>query len=221
MNFDVLYNDLIIEKQYNRIDKKLIEYVSNNIIDEYKLNDKGHDINHINYVLKRALEISDNYDVDLNMLYISVMFHDIACHIDRERHEILSAEILRNDIFLNYYFDNIEVICEAIEDHRASKTSKPRNIYGCILSSADRKVDVKEYLKSSLGFYLKKNKNKDECIEDSYNFAIKKFGPNGYAVDKNYVNDDKYNTYLKNLNYLIDHKELYIKMASDVFENLK
>ena len=170
------------------INEKLKKYVEESILPEYQLNDKGHNIEHINFVLERAYELSQNYEIDYNMLYAIVCYHDIACHINREEHERLSAQRLYEDRNLKVFFDEIQlkIMKEAIEDHRASLEYIPRNIYGKILSSADRKISVEDYLKSSMSFAIKKNPNIliEDLIEDSYKFAIKKFGKQGYAIKK-------------------------------------
>ena len=98
----------------------------------------------------------------------------------------------------------------------------PRNIYGKILSSADRKIDINDYLKSSMGFSFKKNPNlsSQELIEDSYNFAIKKFGKDGYAITKMYVTDKKYEDFLNEIQYLIENKEEFVKRANNVLKGI-
>ena len=50
----------------------------------------------------------------------------------------------------------MKTIRETIEDHRASLEYIPRNIYGKILSSADRKVEVKQYLIASISYEKRK-----------------------------------------------------------------
>ena len=207
------------------INSKLKEYIQNNILPEYDLNDKGHNIEHIKVVLERAFELSKEYDINYDMLYIIVCFHDIACHIDREKHEILSAERLYNDKILKEFFneEKMKVMKEAVEDHRASLEYIPRSIYGKILSSADRKFGVDNYLKSSMGFTMKKHPelSNEELIEDSYQFAIKKFGKDGYAINKMYVKDDKYGNFLNELQYLIDNKEQFMLRAQKILKNIE
>lgn len=207
------------------VNQKLKEYIESNILPEYELNDKGHNLVHINKVLERAFEIAEKYDVDADMLYTVVCFHDIACHIDRERHEILSAKRLFADVQLKQFFSNeqIEIMRDAVADHRSSLEYIPRNIYGKILSSADRKVDVDDYMRSSMCFHKNKEPNStdDEIIDYSYKFAIKKFGKNGYAVKKFYVEDKKYENFLKELQDLIDNKPEFIKRARKVLAELK
>lgn len=222
---EIKFDESYIRECIKNIDNKLKEYIENNIMPIYDLNDKGHNKNHIEFVLKRALEISKNYDIDYNILYTCVSLHDIACHINREKHEILSAEIAYNDKFLKEYFSNKNLITikEAIEDHRASSNSIPRNIYGKILSSADRKVSIRNYFVSSL-FFGQTDINKvniEEAINQSYNHAIKKFGKNGYATNKFYVEDDKYKKFLNDLQKLIDKKQEFYRLAKIVFKEVK
>ncbi|MBQ2946618.1 MAG: hypothetical protein IJE04_02035 [Bacilli bacterium] len=222
---DIEFDNEYINSCITKVDNKLKEYINNKILPEYDLNDEGHNKNHIEFVLKRALELSKNYDINYNILYVSVSFHDIACHINREEHEVLSANIAYKDEFLNKFFNKEEltIIKEAIEDHRASSDKIPRNIYGKILSSADRKVDIKTYLISSLFFQVTDISNLDmnEAIEQSYNHAIKKFGKNGYATNKFYVDDKRYKEFLTNLQYLIDNKDEFYKLAEIVFNEVK
>lgn len=221
---ELKFDDEQIKKELEKVNKNLKSYIEENILPEYNLNDKGHNIEHINYVLKRAFEISSKYSINNDILYTCICFHDIACHIDRDKHELLSAKRAEEDKFLNQYFDNkeLEIIISAIEDHRASLEYIPRNIYGKILSSADRKVEIKVYLISSMSFNNKNNvrMSKNDCIENSYQFAIKKFGKNGYAVNKSYVNDLKYQKFLKDIQYLIEHKEKFYNLASMVYDEL-
>ena len=115
-----------------------------------------------------------------------------------------------------------KTIRETIEDHRASLEYIPRNIYGKILSSADRKVEVKQYLIASISYGKKKNPeiDKNESIESSYKFVIKKFGKNGYAINKSYVEDLKYKKFLEDIQYLIDNKELFIELATFIYDKL-
>lgn len=203
---------------------ELREYIENNILKEYELNDSGHNIEHINFVLERAYELSKIYEINYDMLYSVVCFHDIACYINRQEHEILSAKRLFCDKFLNEYFSEKEmtIMKEAVEDHRASLEYFPRNIYGKILSSADRKIGVDNYLHASIGFSMKKNPEltNEELIEDSYQFAIKKFGKNGYAIKKIYVKDKKYEEFLEEIQYLIDNKEEFKKLALNKIKEL-
>lgn len=221
---DLNFDEEKVNKGINKVNAKLKQYIDEKILPEYELNDGGHNSEHVKYVLKRAFELADGYEINYDILYTCVCFHDVACHIDRDNHEVLSAQRAYEDDFLNGFFSIIEMkkIKEAIEDHRASLEYIPRNIYGKILSSADRKVEVKQYLIASISYGKKKNPeiDKNESIERSYQFAIKKFGKNGYAVNKSYVDDLKYKKFLENIQYLIDNKELFIELAELIYDKL-
>ena len=221
---DLNFDEEKVNKGINKVNANLKQYIDEKILPEYELNDGGHNSEHVKYVLKRAFELADGYEINYDILYTCVCFHDVACHIDRDNHEVLSAQRAYEDDFLNGFFSIIEMkkIKEAIEDHRASLEYIPRNIYGKILSSADRKVEVKQYLIASISYGKKKNPeiDKNESIERSYEFAIKKFGKNGYAVNKSYVDDLKYKKFLENIQYLIDNKELFIELAELIYDKL-
>lgn len=221
---DIEFDNKYINSCVNKVDKILKEYIEKNILSVYNLNDKGHNQNHIEFVLKRAFEISKKYNINYNILYVSVCFHDIACHINRDLHEKLSAKIAFEDKFLNNYFnkEDMNIIKEAIEDHRASSNNIPRNLYGKILSSADRKVSIKDYFVASLFFGESDISLVDmnEAINKSYDHAIKKFGKDGYATNKFYVEDKKYKKFLDDLQHLIDNKEKFYYLAKIVFNEV-
>ncbi len=156
---DLNFDEIKINRKINKVNNELKQYIEGKILPEYELNDGGHNSEHVKYVLKRAFELADGYEINYDILYTCVCFHDVACHIDRDRHEVLSAERAYEDEYLNGFFSIMEMktIRETIEDHRASLEYIPRNIYGKILSSADRKVEVKQYLIASISYGKKKN----------------------------------------------------------------
>jgi len=205
------------------VNEKLKRYVEQNIFPQYILNDKGHQIEHIKYVINRCSKLSKNMDVDNNMLYIIAAYHDIGYHIDYKNHEIVSAQIMYNDINLNKFFsnENLIIMKEAIEDHRASLDREPRSIYGKLLSSADRNIDVDDSLKR-IYLYSITHFNKlseKETIEECYKHTLKKFGNNGYA--NFFVEDTDYNNYLKELQYLLNNKEKFIERLKDIITKIK
>lgn len=206
------------------VTKELLEYIKNKVFPVYDLNGKSHDINHIKTVLNRAYEISKPYEKELNydMLYTAVAYHDIGDHIDRENHEKVSAKWMIEDENLKHFFNDEqrEIIRQAIEDHRASKEGEPRNLYGKILASADKNVDIDMFFKRSYEYGLEhyKGLTQDEQIQRVYEHAIKKFGKQGYAVNKYYVEDKKYFEYLQELQRLIDNKDEFFDMCKKVLK---
>ena len=80
-----------------QINKKLENYVKNNIIPQYKKNEKAHRENHINYVIRRSFELieQNNLEVNSDMVYVIAAYHDIGHHIDAKNHEKVSADIMK------------------------------------------------------------------------------------------------------------------------------
>ncbi len=217
----ITFDENKINNLLSKVDKSLKEYIEKNILPEYSLNDGGHNINHINYVLKRAFELAE--DINPNILYTCVTFHDIACHIDRDNHEVLSAEKAYNDSFLNSFFskEEMQIIKEAIEDHRASSKEEPRSIYGRIVSSADRNNTVNDCLFRTYTYGKKLNSEAtdEELYERAYDVLTNKFGKNGYA--KFYFKDSIYEEFLKDIRKLLSDKELFIKTQQNFINELK
>lgn len=203
------------------INQKLKTYIEKNIFPEYQKNDQGHDINHINYVINRSLKFAKTIsNINYNMVYVIATYHDIGHHIDAKNHEKISSEILSKDDNLKEYFNDeqINIMKEAIYDHRASLKTEPRSIYGKIISSADRNTQIDSILKRTYQYRLKhsKDNNLDDIITESKEHIIKKFGPKGYANQKMYFEDSEYIEFLKEVEELTkddkQFKDRYIKV---------
>ncbi len=184
-------------------------YVENNILPIYDKNDSGHRIEHIRYVIKRSLELAEQFDdIDLDMVYVIASFHDIAHHIDKNNHEILSAKLFYENEKMKEFFTDEQrrIIKEAIEDHRASLKYEPRSNYGKIISSADKNTDLASALKRTHAYTVKHypNLNIDEMINRAYKHISEKFGINGYA--KTYCYDKEYDAFKKDVEKLLKNK---------------
>ena len=196
--------------------KELKKYIEKNIFKEYKKNESGHGIEHIKYVIQRSLEFSKKLEnINKEMVYVIAAYHDIGHHIDKDNHEKVSAEILKNDKKIQIFFtqEQINIMKEAIEDHRASNKTEPRSIYGKIVSSADRNTSVKETLKRAYSYNKKHyaNLKEEEIIEESYKHLKNKYGKNGYAKEKMYFEDKDYNKYLKEMDEITSDIKIFKK----------
>lgn len=205
------------------INNELKMYIENNIFPIYERNEKGHQIEHINYVINRCLELCKNNDIDINMLYVVAAYHDIGYYIDYKNHEIISAQIMYDDTNLKNFFNEqqLKTMKEAIEDHRASLDREPRSIYGKLLSSADRNINVDESLRRIYLYSIEhfSELSEDETIEECYNHTLKKFGEDGYS--KFFLEDKKYEDYLKELNYLLNDKKEFIERLRKIIFDIK
>lgn len=201
------------------MNNQLVEYIENEIFPLYSRNEKGHGINHIKTVINKSLELSKNYDVNLDIVYTVAAYHDIGHYIDRKRHEIISAEIFMEDEKIKEFFTEEQriIIKEAIEDHRASSDHEPRTIYGKIVSTADRTIiDVEDTIKRAYSYSKRNfpNLSEEEYLERIYQHLSEKYGENGYA--KVYLEDKEFEESLNKLREVLSNKDEFIKRAEQV-----
>ena len=208
------------------INKKLKKYIDNKIMIKYKDNNYGgHGWEHIQDVINRSFELIEKFklEVNPNMVYAVAAYHDIGYKQDPDNHEQVSSAIFMQDETMKEFFNDEErtIIAEAIVDHRASLEYEARSIYGKIVSSADRAIDVDIMLKRSIAFQAEKHKSENPTIEQVIEYSFKKlsskYGNGGYA--KMYFPDDKYKDYLEKMNKLFTDKNEFIKAELDLISN--
>ena len=124
------------------MNKSLVEYIESRIIPMYDGFDAGHGREHVNAVIAEALRLTGFYDVNADMVYAAAAYHDTGLSVDRKTHHLESGRIIREDRGLRRWFteQEIEIIAEAAEDHRASSDHEPRTVYGKIVAEADRQI---------------------------------------------------------------------------------
>lgn len=194
-----------------QINKKLQDYIENNIFPSYKKNDLGHNLDHVKYVIERSLKFASKVtNINYDMVYTIAAYHDIGHYIDAKNHEKISAEMLLADKNLRTFFseDEIKIMSEAVYDHRASLEGEPRSIYGKIVSSADRNTLVDVPLKRTYAYRIKHNPTAtlNEIIEESRQHIISKYGKEGYATEKMYFEDLDYKKFLDDISILANNK---------------
>ena len=124
------------------IDKTLINYIENEIFPLYDGFDTAHQRHHAHAVIEESLRLASFYDVNPNVVYTVAAYHDTGLQIDRELHHVYSGKRIRADRNLLKWFseEEIEMIAQAAEDHRASNKEEPRSIYGKIVADADKEL---------------------------------------------------------------------------------
>lgn len=196
-------------KQYDK--GAFFHHVNSCILPEYQ-DEKGHDIKHIVEVLHRIFALNHNLKLNLDpkLFSTATFYHDIGRKINDDTHEIISAKIFMSDQTILKFFTISEqkIIKEAIEDHRASSTKPARNIYGKLLSSADRNTSIAQVLRRTYEYRLLKSPDLslDAIIQDSREHLLKKFGMNGYANGV-YFDDGVYKKFLEDLQELLSRPE--------------
>ena len=138
------------------INKTLLQYIENEILPRYEHFDAAHRRNHADDVIRRSMDLASHYDVNPDMVYVIAAFHDTGLCEGRDTHHLASGRIIREDTFLKGHFtaDEIETMAQAAEDHRASKGSEPRSIYGKIVAEADRLIIPETVIQRTIQFGL-------------------------------------------------------------------
>ncbi len=123
--------------------EELKAYIEAEIIPRYGAFDAAHRTDHVRTVIAQSLVLAGHYEVDADMVYAIAAYHDTGLAYGRESHHIRSGEILLGDSFMRQRFteEQMAVMRDAIEDHRASSDHAPRTIYGRIVAEADRCLD--------------------------------------------------------------------------------
>lgn len=204
-----------IGEDVNKIEEE-INYVEDKVLPLYDTNIGGHGRDHILTVIMRSFEIKKEFDLSLKnkLILIIAAYHDIGYKKDPDNHEQVSSEMFLTDKEIQKFLepDEVQIVAEAIVDHRASLEYEARSEYGKLVSSADRETSVENMLKRSFLYQADKHADKnptiEQVIEYSFKKLTKKFGKDGYA--KMYFPDKKYTEYLKEMQELLENKDKFI-----------
>ena len=131
-------------------------YIETEIIPQYEAFDKAHRTDHVRQVISESLKLASYYEVDKRMVYTIAACHDIGLCEGREHHHLVSGRLMRSDKRLREWFteEEMEVMAQAVEDHRASNDYAPRSIYGRIVAEADRLIEPMQILRRTVQYGL-------------------------------------------------------------------
>ena len=134
----------------------LMEFVEAQILPQYVHFDKAHNMEHVTRVIRRSLDLARKLGADLNMAYAIAAYHDLGLSGPRAIHHLTSGKILMADARLKRWFsaDQLKMMKEAVEDHRASASRAPRSIYGKIVAEADRDIDPETVIRRTIQYGL-------------------------------------------------------------------
>jgi uncharacterized protein len=162
----------------------LMEFVEKNILPRYAAFDKAHNLTHINRVISRSLELASKIGADADMAYAIAAYHDLGLEGPRAVHHLTSGKILAADQRLQKWFTNeqLKIMKEAVEDHRASTSHTPRSLYGKIVAEADRDLEpsivFRRTIEYGIGHYPEKNK--EEQWQRFLSHMENKYSSHGY-----------------------------------------
>ncbi|WP_315321063.1 HD domain-containing protein [Prevotella aurantiaca] len=209
----------------NRVDLDLMEFVEQQILPRYNAFGKSYGIGHVQRVIKNALALVSLTGADSNMVYVSAAYHDLGMEGPRAVHHITSGKILIADARLKKWFslEQIRIMKEAVEDHRASSSRVPRSIYGKIVAEADRELDPEIVFSRTVLYGLENypDKNKEEQWTRFYNHVNEKYGRTGYLRlwIPNSPNAKKLEDIRKFLEQPTELRTVFEKLYNEIFRN--
>ncbi|MBO6250336.1 MAG: HD domain-containing protein [Muribaculaceae bacterium] len=164
---------------------EITRFLEQEIVPRYDHFDAGHRREHVHHVMAQGLRLAHLFaDVNPAMVLVAAAYHDLGLTEGRERHHLVSGRILRDDHRLLRWFtpQEIEVMADAAEDHRASSRQAPRTIYGRILAEADREIDADTIVRRALQYGLANYPHLDregQFLRLMEHLRVK-YGPGGY-----------------------------------------
>lgn len=134
----------------------LVEFIETKILPKYAEFDRAHNLEHITRVIRRSIDLVKTTGADINMVYTVAAYHDLGMSGPRAIHHLTGGKILASDNRLKKWFspEQIKIMKEAIEDHRASASRAPRSLYGKIIAEADRDIDVEVVIRRTIQYGL-------------------------------------------------------------------
>lgn len=147
---------------------EIVEYVEREILTRYYSFDAAHRRDHADMVVSRSVELAQRLGADVEMAYVIAAYHDTGLAVGRDVHHTESKRILLEDAELRRWFSNedIAIMGDAVEDHRASSKQPPRTIYGRIVAEADRLIVPETILRRTVQFTLTHHPELD--MEEGY-----------------------------------------------------
>ena len=133
---------------------EIMQFVEQEILPRYNNFDRAHSIRHANSVISSSLKLAQKVGADADMAYVVAAYHDLGLEGPRAVHHISSGRILAADTRLRRWFspEQIKIMKEAVEDHRASASHAPRSIYGKIVAEADRELDPETVMQRTIEY---------------------------------------------------------------------
>ena len=169
--------------RYDDIPADLKDYVESDILPRHEHYDAAHRPNHIRRVIARAMAQEAS-----PITYAAAAMHDIGICEGREVHHLASGRIIRADHNLRRWFseEEVELIAQAAEDHRASATTPPRSPLGMIIAEADRDIEPETIVRRTVEYGLSHFGFSPSQGEMSTNFSHLGFSPSQGEISTNF-----------------------------------
>ncbi len=197
----------------------LVEFIETQILPRYAAFDRGHNMEHVTRVIRNSIELVKTTGADVNMVYTIAAYHDLGMSGHRADHHLRGGKILAADARLKKWFspEQIKIMKEAVEDHRASASRAPRSIYGKIVAEADRDIDSLVVIRRTIQFGLS---NYPELDKENQWKRFKEHMHNKYSKEgylKLWIPNSPNARKLKELRDLIEQPQELRKTFNQIF----
>lgn len=197
-------------------------FIERNILPRYAAFDSAHNMEHVMRVIKASLQLASKLGADQNMAYTIAAYHDLGLEGPRAVHHLSSGRILINDRRLQKWFNpmQLQIMKEAVEDHRASASRAPRSIYGKIVAEADRDLSPETVFSRTVLFGLEHypELSKEEHWKRFCEHMKEKYSAEGYI--KLWIPCSQNETDIKTLRSIINNKALLREHFERLYEKL-
>lgn len=201
----------------------LMEFIERQILPRYNQFGKSHGLEHVTRVIRNSLVLARTTGADINMVYVIAAYHDLGMSGPRAIHHLTGGKILAGDARLKKWFtsEQIQIMKEAVEDHRASLSRCPRSLYGKIVAEADRDLEPEIVFRRAIEYGLENNPDKDKEAqwERFERHMQEKYARNGYI--RLWIPGSPNEKNLKTIREIIENRQLLRENFDRIFGELK
>ena len=201
------------------MNKELQTYIEQEILPRYDHFDSAHRRDHAELVMRESVRLAALHWAREELSYTIAAYHDTGLGEGRELHHIHSGRIIRADQRLREWFteEEIALMAEAAEDHRASSDRAPRTIYGQIVAEADRTIDPLTILKRTVQYGLTHYPayDREEHYRRFLDHLLEKYAEGGYL--RLWIPDPEKEARLQELRDLIRNREELRATFDEIF----
>lgn len=204
------------------VNLEIMNFVERDILPRYNAFGHSHGIVHVQRVIRNALALVPATGADIDMVYVIAAYHDLGMEGPRAIHHITGGKILAADARLRRWFspDQLRVMKEAVEDHRASASHAPRSVYGMIVAEADRDLEPQVVFSRTIEYGLENYRELDRQAqwERFASHMDSKYGANGYI--KLWIPNSPNEKSIKTLRDIIADKARLHQVFDELFDKL-
>lgn len=205
------------------VNLEIMSFVEREILPRYNAFGQSHGIGHVQRVIKNALDLVPATGTDINMVYVIAAYHDLGMEGPRAIHHITGGKILAADVRLRRWFspEQLRIMKEAVEDHRASASHAPRSIYGMVVAEADRDLEPSVVFERAVEYGLENYPELDRKgqWERFSSHMDNKYGANGYI--KLWIPNSPNEKRIKLLREVIADKDRLHRVFDGIFDKLE